>query len=135
MPGAYKTEIAPELECDKGEYPSLSTGVYKNHLFVPTHKGRVCNGDPRLTIPWCEINGATLSLKRLEGVVENEYVKLQLDISSTFSLGPFSLNKLMSKYLHRSADNQDSLPGRPCCEAAYCDISQRTTTKEAGLRF
>ena len=88
---AYKTDIAPELECDKGKYPRLRTGVYKNHLFVPTHKGRVYNGDPRLTIPWCKINGTTLSLKRLERLVENEYVKLQLDISSTFSLAPFSL--------------------------------------------
>ena len=81
--GAYKMEIALELECDKGEYPSLSTRVYHDHLFVPTHEGHVYNGDPRLTIPWCEINGTTLSLKRLERLVENEYVKLQLNMNST----------------------------------------------------
>jgi hypothetical protein len=84
--GAHKTEIAPELECDKGEYASLSTGVYKDHLFIPTHDGRVYNGGSWLTIPWCKINGATLSLKRLEGLVENEYVKLQLNINIAFRL-------------------------------------------------
>jgi hypothetical protein len=94
-----KTEIAPELERDIGEYPSLSTGVYKNYLFIPTHEGRVYNEDPRLTIPWCKINGATLSLKRLEGLVENEYVKLQLD-KSTFSLASFSLSEIKYKYHH-----------------------------------
>ena len=80
------TEIAPELECDEGEYPSLITRVYQHHLFVPTYEGRVYNGDPRLTIPWCEINGTTLSLKRLERLVENEYVELQLNINSMLSL-------------------------------------------------
>ena len=83
VPGAYKTKIAPELECDEGEHPSLITGIYQHHLFVPTNEGRVYNGDPRLTIPWCEINGTTLTLKRLERLVENEYVELQLNINST----------------------------------------------------
>jgi hypothetical protein len=83
---AHKTEIAPELECNKGENASLSTGVYKDHLFIPTHEGRVYNGDPWMTIPRCEINGTTLSLESFEGLVENKYVKLQLNINSTFRL-------------------------------------------------
>ena len=41
VPGTYKTEIAPELECDKGEYPSLITRVYQHHLFVPAYEGHV----------------------------------------------------------------------------------------------
>lgn len=79
-------EIAPELQCNEREDPSLSAGVYKDHLFVPNHEGRVQNGDSWLTIPWYEINGTPMSLKYLESLVENEHVKLQLNIDSTFRL-------------------------------------------------
>jgi hypothetical protein len=59
--------------------PGLSVGVYENHFLGAAYERNVRNrGFGSLPIPWGNINSASLSLKLLEGFIENEKVELKL---------------------------------------------------------
>ena len=57
----------------------MSTGVYENHFLGAAYEGNVRNGGfGSLAIPRVKINTAALSLKRLEGLIEDENVEMKL---------------------------------------------------------
>ena len=69
----------PKLHRNERKEPGLSTGVYENQFLAPAYKSNVRNGGfGSLAIPWGKVNAASLSLKRLEGFIENEHVEVKL---------------------------------------------------------
>ena len=85
MVKTFKVENnTPKLHRNERKNPGLSTRVYENHFLGPRYKSNVRNGGfGGLAIPWGKIYAASLSLKGLEGFIENEYVELKLITKKT----------------------------------------------------
>jgi hypothetical protein len=61
------------------KYPGLSPRVYENNFLSPAYERNVRKeGFGSLAIPWGKIHATSLSLKRLEGFIENEKVEMKL---------------------------------------------------------
>jgi hypothetical protein len=75
----YQSKNTPKLHRNERKYPGLSAGVYENHFLSPAYERNVRNGGfGSLAIPWGKINATSLSLKRLEGFIEDEKVEMKL---------------------------------------------------------
>jgi hypothetical protein len=69
----------PKLHRNERKDPGLSAGVYEHHFLGLAYERNVRNGGLRsLAIPRGKLNAASLSLKRLEGLIENEKVEMKL---------------------------------------------------------
>ena len=69
----------PKLQRNERKDPGLSTRVYENQFLGSAYKSNVRNGGLGcLAIPRGKINAASLSLKRLQGFIENENVEVKL---------------------------------------------------------